>query len=51
MKENECLAWLNIEGCVDTVSGDPECNNLKGIYKNLGCWIRDKDDEIREQLD
>jgi len=48
MKENECLSRLNIEGHVDTVSGNIECSNLSGIYKNIGHFIRDSHDDIRE---
>jgi heat shock protein HslJ len=48
MKENECLSRLNIEGHVDTVSGNPECNNLSGIYKNLGHFLRDNSEDLRE---
>ena len=48
MKENECLSRLNIEGHVDTVLGNPECNNLSGIYKNLGHFLRDNSEDLRE---
>jgi len=47
-KENECLFRLNIEGHVDTVSGNNECTNLSGIYKNIGHFIRDSIDDIRD---